>query len=117
MRVAYRPLYWEASLVADPSSSKKEECKMSSARKCIANVVLTIAGGLSLSACATEDYVDKHIAIVNDRVTALEARVQQVDTTAQAAAASAQSANQRIDQLTARVDGIEQRLASKPARN
>jgi len=84
------------------------------------NIVIaaaSIAGGLSLSGCATEDYVDKHIAVVNDRVTALEGRVGQVEGTAQSAAAAAQSANQRIDALTARVDSIEQRLAQKPARN
>ena len=65
---------------------------------------------LSLSACATEDYVDKHIAVVNDRVTQLEGRVGQVE-------AAAQQANQRIDQLTGRVDSIEQQLAAKKPRN
>jgi outer membrane murein-binding lipoprotein Lpp len=94
---------------------ENEELKM--LRKSIAMAGMTILGGLSLSACATEDYVDKHIAIVNDRVSALEARVQQVDATAQSASSAAQNANQRLDQLTARVDAIEQRLAAKPARN
>ena len=37
--------------------------------KSIATAGLVIVGGLSLSGCATEDYVDKHIATVNDRVT------------------------------------------------
>ena len=41
--------------------------------KSIASAGLIIASGLSLSACATEDYVDKHIATVNDRISALEA--------------------------------------------
>jgi polyhydroxyalkanoate synthesis regulator phasin len=62
-------------------------------------------------------YVDKHIAAVNDRIGALEARVQQVDGTARLRPAPAQSANQRIDALTARVDAIEQQLASKRPRN
>ena len=92
-------------------------------RKSIATVAMVIVGGLSLSACATEDYVDKHIAVVNDRVSALEGRVttveqtaQQANATAQSAAAAAQNANQRLDQRTSRVDGIEQQLASKRPR-
>ena len=86
-------------------------------RKSIATVGLAVAGTLSLSACATEDYVDKHIAVVNDRVTQLETRVAQNEQATQAAAASAQQANQRIDQLTGRVDSIEQQLAAKKPRN
>jgi len=85
---------------------------------------MTIVAALSLSGCATEDYVDKHIAIVNDRVTGLEGRVQEVNGIAQGAAASAQQANasaqqanQRLDQLTPRVDAIEQQLAKKKPRN
>src|ERR671910_2675081 len=81
---------------------------------------LVIICGVSMSACATESYVDKHIATVNERVGALEARVntvdqtaQQANTTAQSAAAAAQQANQRLDQLTARVDGIEQQLTAR----
>jgi outer membrane murein-binding lipoprotein Lpp len=85
--------------------------------KTMATATLALAAGLSLSGCATEKYVDEHIATVNDRVTALEARVGQVDQTAQAAASSAQSANQRLDALTARVDAIEQQLAAKKPRN
>jgi len=53
---------------------------------------LVLASGLSLSACATEDYVDKQIATVNDRVSALEARVNTVDQTAQQANSTAQAA-------------------------
>jgi murein lipoprotein len=89
-----------------------------------ATVVILATAGLNLSACATEEYVDKHIAVVSDRSGALEARVstvdqtaQQANTTAQSAAAAAQSANQRIDQLTARVDGVEQQLAQRRPRN
>ena len=76
-----------------------------------------IIAGTGLSGCATQDYVDKHIAVVSQRVDALEARLNQVDQAAQAAGASAQQANQRIDQLTARVDSIEQRLTARPARH
>jgi murein lipoprotein len=100
-----------------PIEPKQRSWKMRSPKKSIAAILLTVGCGLSLSACATEDYVDKHIATVNERISALEARVQQVDATAQSAAGAAQSANQRLDQLTARVDSIEQRLAQKPARN
>ena len=93
-------------------------------RKSIATVGLAVVGALSLSACATEDYVDKHIAVVNDRVTQLEGRVaaneqatQAAAAAAQAAAGAAQQANQRIDALTGRVDSIEQQLAAKKPRN
>ena len=58
----------------------------------IAMAGLMSLAGLSLGGCATEDYVNKHVAVVNDRVTALEARVQQVDSNAQAAAQAAQAA-------------------------
>jgi hypothetical protein len=110
--------YPRRSPAADRSGfENSEEKNMSSRGKRISAAIVAIAGGLSLSACATEDYVDKHIAVVNDRVSALEARVNTVDGTAQSAAQAAQSANQRLDALTARVDAIEQRLAQKPARN
>ena len=45
----------------------------------IATAGLIIIGGLSLSGCATEDYVNKQVAVVSQRVDALEARVGQVD--------------------------------------
>jgi len=97
---------------------------MSPLGKRIAYASMMVVGGLSLSACATEDYVNKQVAVVADRVTALEGHVQQVEATAnaanqtaQAAASAAQNANQRLDQLTSRVDTIEQQLAKKPARN
>jgi outer membrane murein-binding lipoprotein Lpp len=90
----------------------------------ITALAIALAGaGLSLGGCATEDYVDKHIAVVNQRIDGLEAKVQQVDgvatqanQTAQSALGSAQQANQRLDQLTPRVDSIEQRLAAKKPR-
>src|SRR5205085_465224 len=78
----------------------------------IACLILALGGaGFSLSGCATEDYVDKHIAVVNQRIDGLEGRVGQVEASAtqanqaaQAAMTSAQQANQRLDQLTPRVD-------------
>jgi outer membrane murein-binding lipoprotein Lpp len=113
----------EASLAEAGELYMQRSRTMPLSRKSIAAAGLTIMAGLSLSACATEDYVDKHIAVVNDRVSALEARVgqveqsaQQANAAAQAAAGAAQQANQRIDQLTGRVDSIEQRLAAKKPR-
>jgi outer membrane murein-binding lipoprotein Lpp len=89
-----------------------------------------ILGGLSLSGCATEKYVDEHIATLSTRVDAVDAKaqdaIQRADaansaaqaaaSAAQAAAADARTANQRLDQLTPRVDSIEQRMmtARKP---
>ncbi len=83
--------------------------------KTMALAGLTIASGLSLSACATEDYVNQHIATVNQRIDGIEARLGQVEgtantanQTAQSAAAAAQNANSRLDQLTSRVETTEQ---------
>jgi outer membrane murein-binding lipoprotein Lpp len=82
-----------------------------------------VVGGLSLSACATQDYVDKQIATVNSRVDSVDAKasdaIQRADAAnaaAQAAAGDARTANQRLDQLTPRVDSLEQRRP-KAARN
>lgn len=81
------------------------------------------SAGMSLSGCATEDYVDKHIAMVNQRIDGAEAHLTQVEgtanqanQTAQAAMGAAQQANQRLDQLTSRVDSVEQQLAAKKPR-
>ena len=82
---------------------------------------MAILAGLSLSGCATEDYVDMQIATVNDRISGVEAEVRRVDqsaqqanaaaaqanSAAQGAATSAQRANQRLYQLTGRVDALE----------
>jgi peptidoglycan-associated lipoprotein len=58
-----------------------------------------IVGGLSLSACATEDYVDQHVAAVSQRVdqvsgqvTQVNSRVDGVERTAQTALQTANSA-------------------------
>jgi len=82
-----------------------------------------VVGGLSLSACATQEYVDKQIATVNGRVDSVDAKasdaIQRADAAnaaAQAAAGDARTANQRLDQLTPRVDSLEQRRP-KAARN
>jgi len=82
-----------------------------------------VLGGLCLSACATEKYVNEQIATVNHRVDAVDAKasdaIQRADaanTAAQAAAASAQQANQRLDALTPRVDAVEQHMAAQAKR-
>src|SRR6187551_2035920 len=84
-------------------------------RKSLATVATVALGGLSLSACATTDYVDEQIALVNTRIDGVDARLTQTTTTAnaaaaqaQAAATDAQNANRRLDQLTGRVDRLEQ---------
>jgi outer membrane murein-binding lipoprotein Lpp len=88
-----------------------------------------ILGGLSLSGCATEKYVDEHIAVLSTRVDAVDAKAQDAiqradaaNSAAQAAAAAAQAAagdartaNQRLDQITPRVDTLEQQRAAAAA--
>jgi outer membrane murein-binding lipoprotein Lpp len=87
-----------------------------------------VLGGLSLSGCATEEYVDKRIAEVNQHISAVDAKAsdaiqradaanaaaqaaagqaQAANSAAQAAAASAAQANQRIDALGSRVSALE----------
>ena len=82
-----------------------------------------VIGGLSLSACATEKYVDEQIATVNSHISAVDQKAtdagQKADAAnaaAQAAQASAQQANQRLDQLTPRVDSLEQQMAASKKR-
>src|ERR1700722_8891226 len=86
----------------------------------VATVVLS---GLALSACVTQDYVDRRIDEVNTHISAVDTKVASVDqkadsalSAAQAAQASATQANQRIDALTTRVDSIEQRIVNKAPR-
>jgi peptidoglycan-associated lipoprotein len=45
--------------------------------------ITMLLGGLLLSACATEDYVDKHVAVVQGQVTDQGTKLSQVDQTAQ----------------------------------
>ncbi|WP_298090153.1 hypothetical protein [uncultured Sphingomonas sp.] len=85
--------------------------------------VVTLAGAVGLSGCATKSYVREQIAPVSQRVDTLEARLQETDGTAKAALAEAQAASgqaqnngQRIDQLTGRVDGVDQRLTAQEQR-
>ena len=101
--------------------TKMSQSKSSLARLPIAAAV--ILGGFSLSACVTQEYVDRRIDEVNTHVTAVDARAseaaQKADAAmaaAQAAQAAAATANQRIDQLGGRVDIIEQRLVTKRPR-
>ena len=92
-----------------------------------ANVKVAAAialGSLSLSACATREYVDEQIAIVNGRVTQVDSkaadalqRAEAANAAATAAAADARNANQRLDQLTPRVDTLEQSRMSRQPRN
>ena len=60
---------------------------MSITRKSLAHLAMVAAGGLSLSACATTDYVDEQIALVNTRIDGVEANLATTTTTANAAAA------------------------------
>jgi len=97
-----------------PEIAAEQEWAMSRTAKSIATVGMIVFGGLSVSACATTDYVDEQIAAVNARINTVEASAQaanaaaqQANATAQAAAASAATANQRLDQLTPRVDALE----------
>ena len=83
-----------------------------------------VLGGLSLSGCATKEYVNEQIATVNARVDAVDAkasdalgRADAAGAAAQAAAADARTANQRLDQLTPRVDTIEQSSMRRRPRN
>jgi murein lipoprotein len=91
-------------------------------------VAVILLGGLGLSACASTKYVDEKIAAVNSRIDQVDGRVstvaqradaanqaaasaassaQAANTAAQGAATDARSANQRIDQLSGRVDALE----------
>jgi chromosome segregation ATPase len=93
--------------------------------KSFATVLVVAAGGLSLGACATTDYVDEQIAAVNQRIDTVDSRASQAaqaaaaaDAKATAAATDAQNANRRLDQLTTRVDRLEQQAtATRRPRN
>jgi hypothetical protein len=93
------------------------EDAMSPSVRRFAPVTVLLVGAVGLSGCATKGFVREQVALVNQRVDGIEARLQQTDSTAQSAlsearAASGQAQNngQRLDQLNARVDGIEQRM-------
>jgi outer membrane murein-binding lipoprotein Lpp len=111
----------------------KEAMKMFQVKSRFASLLAgaVVLGGLSLSGCATEDYVNKKIDEVNAHVSAVEqkadsagqradaamAAAQAAQSSANSAASAAQQANSRIDALTGRVDTIEQKLAAKQPRN
>jgi murein lipoprotein len=118
--------------LVQPGELDHERSKLMALRtKSIAIVGVSALAAFSLSGCATEKYVDEHIAAVNMRIDGVDAHLQQVDQSAQqanaaaaqanaaaeGAAASAQQANQRIDQLTSRVDTLEQHPQLKRPRN
>ena len=74
-----------------------------------------VFGGLGLSACATQEYVDHRIAEVNEHIGVVEGKANHADqdadaamSAAQAAQASATQAGQKVDQLSTRVDGLQQ---------
>ena len=76
-----------------------------------------LLGSLGLGACATKSFVREEVAVVSQRVDALETRLQATDGKASQALAEAQAASgqtqgnaQRLEQLNSRVDGIEQRM-------
>ncbi|MFI4934458.1 MAG: OmpA family protein [Caulobacterales bacterium] len=52
-----------------------------------------LVGGLSLAGCATEDYVNKHVAVVQDQVTAHDQHLAQLDQTTRDALQRAEAAN------------------------
>jgi outer membrane murein-binding lipoprotein Lpp len=86
--------------------------------------VIVALGSLSLGACATREYVDEQIALVNTRVGAVDAkatdalqRADAANAAAMAAGADARNANQRLDALTPRVDTLEQSRMSRAPRN
>lgn len=87
----------------------------------IRTVAFVALAGLSLSACATREYVDQQDAAMATRIQAVEARVQdaaqKADSAGQradAAAAEARTATQRLDQIEGRVGQLEK--APTPAR-
>jgi chromosome segregation ATPase len=97
--------------------------------------VIIAMGGLALSACATNGYVDEQIAAVNSRIDQTDQRVasaasraeaansaaqaaateaRAANTAAQGAATEARSANQRLDQTNGRIDAMEKAPVRTP---
>ena len=105
-------------------------------------LLVGLAGAASLSGCATKEYVDKQILMVNTRIDTVDfyavgaanaaqaansaaqgaanaaqaanAAAQAAARVAQAAASDAQRANSRVDTVTTRVDTIEQKVNNPP---
>ena len=96
---------------------------MSPSLKKLAPAAVVLAVSLGLGGCATKGFVREQVAVVSQRVDALEAQLQTTDATAkqalteaQAASGQAQNNGQRLDQLSGRVDGIEQRMQQAQAK-
>ncbi|MBO9558365.1 MAG: OmpA family protein [Caulobacter sp.] len=64
-----------------------------------------IAGGLALSGCATEQYVDEHVAAVNTRVDAVDSKVTALSGRVDQVAGAAQAAQTRADDAYALAKG------------
>ncbi|HKT53814.1 MAG TPA: hypothetical protein VJP88_05140 [Caulobacteraceae bacterium] len=82
----------------------------------LAVVGMATIGGLSLSACATKEYVDQRIDEVNTHISAVDAKATAADqkadqalSAAQAAQAAAAQANERIDSLSTTVQQAPRR--------
>lgn len=60
--------------------------------------VAVVASGLALSGCATEKYVDEHVAAVNARVDAVDSKVTALSGRVDQVAGSAQAAQARADE-------------------
>jgi outer membrane murein-binding lipoprotein Lpp len=121
------------SRVRLPGSGKaiNKRFEMPLARKLTASIpvaALLIIGGLSISGCATKEYVNDRIAEVNTRITAVDAKATDAQQQAAAANAAAQNANAaaqkaeadaqndqtQINQLSTRVDALSVRPAKSP---
>ena len=78
-------------------------------------------GAMGLGGCVTTEYVDERIVAVNARIDTVDAkatdalsRADAAAAAAAAAAADARNANQRLDQLEGRVHTLEQRPLRTP---
>ena len=76
-----------------------------------------LLGGVLLSGCATEKYVDEHIATVNARIdqvnSSLSARIDQTDRTAQEALQRANEAKAAADAAAAAAQAASMRHAGE----
>jgi hypothetical protein len=87
-------------------------------------VAALVLGGLSLSACATQEYVDQQIAIVNGKISAVDAKAteagakadqalaaaQAAQSAAQAAQSAADAANSSASQANQKADALSARM-------
>lgn len=67
--------------------------------------VAVVASGLALSGCATEKYVDEHIAAVNSRIDGVDSKVNALSGRVDQVAGSAQAAQTRADEAYALAKG------------